>query len=129
MDDLDGGLKSGLRRSVERSRLTLDKMEAPKLALLLCVCALGEGRLCAEELLRVTPPEEATERLCAWPISSSGGESSKDEMLIKGILSCLSTSRREYDLESAIQAIVSRRTARVLPGSWIFYFMFSMEEH
>lgn len=42
-------------------------------------------------------------------------------MLIKGILSCCSTSISAYDLESATQAIESLRTDRVLPEKSIFF--------
>ena len=100
------------------SRLTFPNIAPPRLVLLLWPCAPGKGLLppWAEELLREMPLAASAGRLCAWPISPGGGDSSNDEMLIRGILSCLSTSRSEYDLESATHAIESRRTARVLPG-------------
>lgn len=44
---------------------------------------------------------------------------SNDDMLIKGIISFRFTSSREYDLESATQAIDSRRAETLLPGNEI----------
>lgn len=67
------------------------------------------------------PSLELSGILCACPCSSDGESLSREEILIRGILSARSTSKSEYAFASATQATESRRMDKILLAKSIFW--------